>query len=107
MTISWADGHQSVYHFEMLRWNCPCAECAGEGGLPGKLASVTELSDDQVTLDSIEPVGLFGLRPYWRDGHDTGIYGLRLLRALCPCSSCFPLGSEASAGASGFRPGSR
>jgi DUF971 family protein len=77
----------------MLRWHCPCAECAGEGGLPGKLANVTELSDDQVTLDSIEPVGLFGVRPCWRDGHSTGIYGLRLLRALCPCSSCLPVGS--------------
>jgi DUF971 family protein len=77
----------------MLRWNCPCAECAGEAGLPGRLASVTALSDDQVTLDSVEPVGLFGLRPYWHDGHSTGIYGLRLLRALCPCADCPSVGS--------------
>jgi DUF971 family protein len=76
----------------MLRWNCPCAECAGEAGLPGRLASVTALSDDQVTLDSVEPVGLFGLRPYWHDGHSTGIYGLRLLRSLCPCADCPSVG---------------
>ena len=30
MTIQWADGHQSAYDFELLRWSCPCAECAGE-----------------------------------------------------------------------------
>src|SRR2546427_5532960 len=34
MTIQWADGHQSAYDFELLRWNCPCAECAGEMGVP-------------------------------------------------------------------------
>jgi len=69
---------------------------AGEAGLPGKLASTSELTDDQVTLDSIEPVGLFGLRPYWKDGHSTGIYGLKLLRALCPCDACVPVRSARS-----------
>ena len=51
-------------------------------GVPGKLATTSELTDDQIDLDQIEPVGLFGVRPYWKDGHDTGIYGLSLLRAL-------------------------
>jgi len=57
-------------------------------GVPGKLATTSELSDDQIDLDQIEPVGLFGVRPYWKDGHNTGIYGLSLLRALCPCDEC-------------------
>ena len=74
--------------FELLRWRCPCAECAGEAGLPGKLASTTELTDDQVELNQMEAVGLFGIRPYWKDGHDTGIYGLSFLRAICPCEEC-------------------
>ena len=89
--MRWGDGHDSAYQFELLRWSCPCAECAGEGGSPGKLASTRELSDDQVTMDSIEPVGLFGLRPYWKDGHSTGIYGFKLLRALCPCEASAPV----------------
>lgn len=88
LTIAWADGHQSVYDFEELRWQCPCAECAGEGGRPGTLATTSELADDQVELDQMEAVGLFGLRPYWKDGHNTGIYGLSMLRALCPCEEC-------------------
>jgi DUF971 family protein len=88
LLIDWADGHQSVYDFELLRWNCPCAECAGEAGLPGKLASTAELTDQQVELDQVEAVGLFGIRPYWKDGHNTGIYGLTFLRATCPCSEC-------------------
>jgi DUF971 family protein len=88
LTIQWADGHQSAYDFELLRWSCPCAECAGEAGLPGRLASTTELTDDQVELVQMEAVGLFGIRPYWKDGHDTGIYGLSMLRAICPCEAC-------------------
>ena len=88
LTIQWADGHQSAYDFELLRWHCPCAECAGEMGRPGRLATTSELTDDQVELTQMEAVGLFGIRPYWRDGHDTGIYGLSFLRAICPCDEC-------------------
>ena len=57
-------------------------------GVPGKLATTSDLSDDQIDLDQIEAVGLFGVRPYWKDGHNTGIYGLSLLRAICPCDEC-------------------
>jgi DUF971 family protein len=88
LTIQWADGHQSAYDFELLRWKCPCAECAGEMGRPGKIASTVALRDDQVELDQVEAVGLFGIRPYWKDGHNTGIYGLSFLRAICPCEEC-------------------
>ena len=88
LTIQWADGHQSAYDFELLRWKCPCAECAGEMGMPGKIASTVALRDDQVELDQVEAVGLFGIRPYWKDGHNTGIYGLSFLRAICPCEDC-------------------
>jgi DUF971 family protein len=77
-----------VIPFELLRWNCPCAECAGEGGVPGRLASTSELSAEQVSLVQVEAVGLFGIRPYWEDGHNTGIFGLKLLRGLCPCEEC-------------------
>jgi DUF971 family protein len=57
-------------------------------GLPGKMASTHELQDAQVELREVEAVGLFGIRPTWEDGHNTGIYGLSLLRALCPCEDC-------------------
>ena len=41
-----------------------------------------------MTLSQVEAVGLFGIRPYWEDGHNTGIFGLKLLRGLCPCEDC-------------------
>ena len=56
--------------------------------MPGKLASTNDLQDDQIDLDQMEPVGLFGVRPYWKDGHNTGSYGLSFLRAICPCDEC-------------------
>ena len=57
-------------------------------GRPGKLASTSELTPEQVTMSEVEAVGLFGIRPYWQDGHNTGIFGLRYLRSLCSCEEC-------------------
>ncbi len=39
-------------------------------------------------MSEVEAVGLFGIRPYWQDGHNTGIFGLRYLRSLCACEEC-------------------
>jgi DUF971 family protein len=82
LEISWEDGRESAYGYEFLRWHCPCATCAGEMGQPGQLQFVQELRPEQYQLASIEPVGLYALRPTWADGHDTGIYAFDRLRAL-------------------------
>ena len=34
LEITWADGRESAYDYEFLRWHCPCAACAGEMGAP-------------------------------------------------------------------------
>jgi DUF971 family protein len=33
--ITWSDGHESTHPYEALRRACPCAWCAGEGGMKG------------------------------------------------------------------------
>jgi DUF971 family protein len=43
---------------------------------------VTELSEDELTLESLRGVGNYGVAATWRDGHDTGIYPWPLLRAI-------------------------
>jgi Uncharacterized protein conserved in bacteria len=86
--LSWTDEHETVYDWERLRWACPCAWCAGEGGLPGVLASKKSLSREETTLVNIEPVGRYGLTPIWEDGHHTGIYTYEKLRAQCECDEC-------------------
>ena len=88
MRITWSDGHQAVYDFEALRWRCPCAECQGEGNLPGKLASTRALSAEQTTMADLRVVGRYGFSPVWADGHETGIYTFRALRNLCQCAAC-------------------
>jgi DUF971 family protein len=82
LEISWADGAETAYGYEFLRWHCPCATCAGEMGVPGQLQFVKELRPEQYQLESIELVGLYAVRPRWADGHDTGIYAFDRLRAL-------------------------
>ncbi len=82
LEVDWADGVTTAYRYEFLRWKCPCAECAGEMGHPGRLQFVQSLAPDQYRLTSIEGVGLYAVRPTWGDGHDTGLYSLRRLRAM-------------------------
>lgn len=80
--MSWADGLQSETPWTRLRWRCPCAVCQGEFGSPGMLQTVTELSDEEMTLESLRAVGNYGVAATWKDGHDTGIYPWPLLRVI-------------------------
>lgn len=88
MRVAWSDGHQAIYDFERLRWRCPCAECQGEGGAPGKLASTRALTPEQTTMTDLQVVGRYGFSPVWADGHATGIYTYRALRTMCDCAAC-------------------
>ncbi|HLG68845.1 MAG TPA: DUF971 domain-containing protein [Chloroflexota bacterium] len=88
MTVTWNDGHVSELGYEWLRWHCPCATCAGEGDVPGSLATTTELTPQQTTLEDLQLVGSYGMSPVWQDGHHTGIYTFRNLRMMCPCPVC-------------------
>lgn len=88
MVITWNDGHESDISYEWLRWHCPCASCSGEGGAAGELATTNELTPRQTTLVDLQLVGSYGMNPVWQDGHHTGIFTFRNLRAMCPCSGC-------------------
>jgi DUF971 family protein len=88
LILIWSDEHESLHNWEALRWACPCAWCAGEGGVPGALASKKSLSNEETTLVNLEPVGRYGLTPVWEDGHKTGIYTFERLRASCECAEC-------------------
>jgi DUF971 family protein len=100
LEIDWADGAATAYRYEFLRWKCPCAECAGEMGMPGRMQFVDALAPDQFRLSSIEGVGNYAVRPTWADGHDTGLYTLRTLRGLGDAAA---VDIEAAAGIDGPR----
>jgi DUF971 family protein len=76
LEISWADGHKSSYPHEILRGFCPCAGCQGHSGKIKFIAGV------DLDLREIEQVGNYALGLTWSDGHSSGIYSFRYLRAL-------------------------
>lgn len=82
MEIEWEDGRRTTYSAEKLRWACPCAECRGEAGSPGRLARVKSLSPDELRVKDVTLVGQYALQVAFESGHATGIYTFRLLRDL-------------------------
>lgn len=63
---------------EYLRVFSPSAEVRGHG--PGQEVLVT--GKESVTINAIEPVGHYGVKLVFSDGHDTGIYDWNYLYEL-------------------------
>jgi DUF971 family protein len=88
MDVVWEDGHRSAYSGEQLRWACPCAECRGEAGAPGRLSRVKNLAAEELRIQDVSLVGQYALQIAFQSGHATGLYTFSLLRALCSCPEC-------------------
>jgi DUF971 family protein len=89
LVIQWNDGHRSRYHWQHLRSHCPCATCQEEREKPPdpfRILKPAELLPLKPV--AIEPVGRYAYKIAWSDGHDTGIFTLENLRALCQCELC-------------------
>src|SRR5437588_13045701 len=82
MEITWEGGSRSSYTAEQLRWACPCAECRGEAGMPGRLARLQTLSPAEMRIQDVTLVGQYALQIAFESGHATGIYTFSLLRHL-------------------------
>lgn len=89
LVIEWSDGHRTVISWSHLRANCPCAGCREERLQPPDPFRVLKPSE-LVPLQprALRPVGAYGYKITWSDGHDSGIFTLEHLRALCQCPSC-------------------
>ena len=86
LEVTFADG---VYRLpcELLRVYSPSAEVRGHG--PGQ--EVLQAGKKDVNITAIEPVGAYGVRLIFTDGHDTGLYSYAYLRRLCQCDVCQPV----------------
>ena len=91
LTIRWQDGRESRYELQALRLQCPCAICRQKRGEPHgpQLAAAGELpivAVSELTPTSeargFDPVGRYGIRIHWADGHEDGIYTFEMLRGL-------------------------
>jgi DUF971 family protein len=76
LEITWADGHRQRFSNRLLRGYCPCAGCQGHGG------TISFVEPANTELRDVEQVGNYALSFRWGDGHATGIYAFRFLRAL-------------------------
>jgi len=86
VTIQWDDNHVSTWKARDLRLACRCAECIEE--MTGKRLLDPAKVPWPLHCEQIELVGNYGLQFVWSDGHGTGIFRLRDLRAMCPCADC-------------------
>ena len=85
MLFKWEDGFESYINLKILRKKCPCANCEGEKDVFGNIykGENKPLNENSFLLNGIQPVGYYALRPYWKDGHHSGIYSFEMLRSLC------------------------
>lgn len=96
-TIKWPDGHETVYPARELRLRCRCAACVEETS--GRPLLDPKTVPDNVRAKGIDLVGQYAISIDWTDGHSTGIFNFRDLRAGCPCADCAALRAQ------GLRPG--
>lgn len=84
--IQWSADHVGAYSVRSLRQACPCARCVDE--ISGRLLLDPDSVPKEVRADTIAPVGAYGVRIGWSDGHSAGIYTYAMLLERCPCSTC-------------------
>ncbi|MEC9006611.1 MAG: DUF971 domain-containing protein [Candidatus Neomarinimicrobiota bacterium] len=84
LLVSFSDGSESVVSLKLLRDRCPCASCAGETDALGNIykSQNQQLTEQSYVLSGLQPVGYYGIRPFWSDSHNTGIFTIELLKEL-------------------------
>jgi len=82
LAILWEDGGETYLKLSDLRRLCPCAGCAGERDLFGRLmtAPPKPLTTESFRLAGSAPVGGYALQLYWGDGHSDGLFSYARLR---------------------------
>jgi DUF971 family protein len=99
LAIVWKDGTETYLKLQDLRRLCPCASCAGEGDLLGRIAKPPEkpLTTESFVVQGTAPVGGYALQIFWGDGHSDGLYTYARLKDWgenppdLPPVSAFPL----------------
>ena len=78
LEVAFDDGRRFRLPFELLRVFSPSAEVQGHG--PGQ--ETLQTGKREVDILSLEPVGHYGVKPVFSDGHDSGIFSWDLLYEL-------------------------
>jgi len=78
LELGYGDDQTFRLPFELLRVYSPSAEVVGHG--PGQ--EVLQVGKRGVTVQNLEPVGLYAVKPTFSDGHASGIFSWGYLRWL-------------------------
>jgi DUF971 family protein len=70
LEVAFSDGAQFRIPFELMRVYSPSAEVQGHG--PGQ--EILQTGKREVTLVELEPIGNYAVKPFFSDGHESGIF---------------------------------
>lgn len=84
LILDWDGENSSEISLKYLREECPCANCKGETILLKTIRPprIQYSNAKMFEIKNLEPVGSYGLKVVWNDGHDTGIYSWDYLKTL-------------------------
>ncbi len=84
LTIDWQDGHSSRFDLARLRCACPCATCRRDRATPSTSLPILKLppGGGEIKVTDAELMGHYAINLSWSDGHNSGIYDYKYLRAL-------------------------
>jgi DUF971 family protein len=78
LEVDFSDGARFRIPFELLRVYSPSAEVQGHG--PGQ--ETLQTGKRNVGIEAVEPVGHYGIKPVFSDGHASGIFSWEYLYRL-------------------------
>ena len=78
LEVAFDDGSRFQLPAEFLRVYSPSAEVRGHG----KGQETLQTGKRDITILSLEPVGSYGIKPTFSDGHDSGIFSWDVLHYL-------------------------
>lgn len=70
LALAYPNGTEFVLSAEYLRVHAPSADVQGHGGKGGELVS----GKRGLTIEAVEPVGLYAVRIVFSDGHRNGLF---------------------------------
>jgi DUF971 family protein len=80
LVVAWEDGVVSRLPLSRLRAACTCAVCQGHH--PSQSLNLRAEQFPDIRITDLAPVGRYAYHIVWSDGHNSGIFTLRLLREL-------------------------
>lgn len=78
LEVTFSDGAHFRIPFELMRVYSPSAEVQGHG--PGQ--EVLQTGKREVGIDNIEQVGNYAIKPFFSDGHESGLFTWNYLYEL-------------------------